>query len=221
MRVYEWEKGVFPNIRVHYLAIACYHCENPVCVQACPGKAIFKEDKYGSVQIDEEACRPVILNCKRACWEACPYGSIVFASDDPNEKAHKCTMCIDRLEKGHAPLCVVACPTRALDFGPINELQERYGKKFKLTQQLEDMPNPEEVRPAVWMKPHNPKKQIVAWDAEKALKLWAKRANPGLPPIFGSLEEVTNVKATKVGRDKLVLKAKTSEEFLYYTSDNN
>jgi len=220
MRVYEWEKGVFPNIRVHYLAIQCYHCENPLCANACPGKAIYKEEEYGAVLINEEICNPAILKCNRACWEACPYGSIVFASDDADEKARKCTMCIDRLRQGLAPICVLSCPTRALDFGPINEIKEKYGKKFRLTQQLEDMPSPEEVKPAVYMKAHNPKKLIVPWDPKKTLELWRKRGS-NLPPIFESEEDVRNVKATKVGRDKLVLKAKNSEELIYYTSDSN
>jgi anaerobic dimethyl sulfoxide reductase subunit B (iron-sulfur subunit) len=222
--VYEWEKGAFPNLRIHYLAIQCYHCENPLCVKACPGKAIFKEDRYGAVLINEEACNPTILNCNRACWEACPYGSIVFASDDPNEKAYKCTMCIDRLERGLTPICVLSCPMRALDFKPLIEIKEKYGKKFTLTQQLEDMPSPEEVKPAVFMKPHNPKRVIVPWDLKKALEVLRERVPNiplSLPPIFQSEEDVTNLKATKVGRDRLVLKAKSSEELIYYTSDNN
>ena len=53
MRVYQWEQGTFPNVRLGLLAVNCYHCENPVCVDACPHQAIFKEDKYGAVLIDE------------------------------------------------------------------------------------------------------------------------------------------------------------------------
>jgi anaerobic dimethyl sulfoxide reductase subunit B (iron-sulfur subunit) len=110
MRVFEWEEGAWPQVRLNFLAVPCYHCENPPCVDACPAKAIFKEEKYGAVLIDQEECAPLITGCKRACWDACPYGSIVFASDDPSEKAEKCTMCIDRLEDGMIPICVASCP---------------------------------------------------------------------------------------------------------------
>jgi anaerobic dimethyl sulfoxide reductase subunit B (iron-sulfur subunit) len=46
-------------------------------------------------------------------------------------------MCIDRLEAGEMPICVLACSARALDFGPLSEMQERYGK----SRDLEDLPN--------------------------------------------------------------------------------
>ena len=91
-------------------------------MDACPHDAIFKEDKYGAVLIDQERCEG-----ERDCWEACPYGSIVFASDKSGEKAHKCTMCIDRLEDGQMPICVLSCSLRALDFGPLEELWKKYG----------------------------------------------------------------------------------------------
>lgn len=55
MRVYQWEKGAFPKIRIHLLAISCYHCENPVCVRACPNGALIKEEKYGAVLVDTGA----------------------------------------------------------------------------------------------------------------------------------------------------------------------
>ncbi len=56
LRVYEYEKGSFPNIRIHFQWIPCYHCEDPACVSSCPRDAIYKEDKYGAVLIDREKC---------------------------------------------------------------------------------------------------------------------------------------------------------------------
>ena len=44
MRVYQWEKGSFPNIELRVLPIPCFHCENPVCADACPNHAIYKEE---------------------------------------------------------------------------------------------------------------------------------------------------------------------------------
>ncbi|MEM1551033.1 MAG: 4Fe-4S dicluster domain-containing protein [Candidatus Bathyarchaeia archaeon] len=223
MRVFEWEEGVWPQVRLNFLAIPCYHCEKPVCAEACPAGAIIKEEKYGAVLIDEEYCNPSVLCCNRACWEACPYGSIVFASDNPDEKAQKCTMCIDRLEEGMLPICVASCPMRALDFGPIDELIEKYSKKFKLTQQLKGMPEPDKVKPAVIMKERDPHREIVPYPVNKVYNLWRQRgpyADPSLPPIFDSEQDIINVKDVKVGRDKLVLKPKNIKELMYYTMND-
>jgi len=122
MRVYQWEKGTFPEIDLRVLPIMCFHCETPLCADACPNGAIKKEDKYGAVLVDPQKCTG-----QRKCWEACPYGTPQFKSDDPAEKMLKCNMCIDRLEEGLAPICVLSCSLRALEFGPIDELMEKYG----------------------------------------------------------------------------------------------
>lgn len=131
MRVYQWEKGAFPQIDLRVLPIPCFHCEIPVCAEACPNKAISKEERYGAVLVDPEKCTGA-----RKCWQACPYGSPQFAGNESGLKMSKCNMCIDRLEEGLKPLCVLSCSMRALEFGPIDELMKKYGN----LQRLEDMP---------------------------------------------------------------------------------
>jgi DMSO reductase iron-sulfur subunit len=122
MRVFQWEKGAFPDIELHTLPLMCLHCQNPVCAEACPNQAIHKEDKYGAVLLDASKCTG-----QRRCFEACPYGAPQFASDRPDQKMSKCNMCIDRLEQGLKPICVLSCSMRALEFGPLEELQKKYG----------------------------------------------------------------------------------------------
>ena len=122
VRVYQWEKGTFPEIDLRVLPIMCFHCENPLCAEACPNEAITKEEKYGAVLVDPGKCTG-----QRKCWEACPYGTPQFKSDDGAEKMLKCNMCMDRLEEGLAPICVLSCSLRALEFGPMDELMEKYG----------------------------------------------------------------------------------------------
>lgn len=122
MRVYQWEKGAYPRIEVHTLPIMCLHCQNPVCADACPNKAIRKEEKYGAVLVDPAKCTG-----ERECFAACPYGAPQYASDSPGEKMSKCNMCIDRLEQGLTPICVLSCSMRALEFGPLDELKKKYG----------------------------------------------------------------------------------------------
>ena len=86
MSVYMWEKGRFPNPSIGILTFNCGHCDNPVCAAACENGAIFKEDKYGAVLIDQDKCKG-----DRHCFEACPYGAPKFASDKPGTKMSKCT----------------------------------------------------------------------------------------------------------------------------------
>lgn len=214
MRVYQWEQGAFPNTRLGLLAVNCYHCDNPACATACPNEAIFKEEKYGAVLVDQERCEG-----GRDCWDACPYGAIVYASDKPGEKAQKCTMCVDRLEEGLIPICVTACSLRALDFGPIEELRKKYGE----LDTLEELPDGQLTRPSAVFKPRDKKKQLIPWDGNKVLELWQQRgpfAAPDLPPTFTDKEAVTRPSPGMVGRDRLVLKAKTAEELMTATRND-
>lgn len=122
VRVHQWEKGAFPDIDLRVMPVMCFHCENPNCLKACEHEAIYKEDKYGAVLVDRDKCVG-----DRKCFEACPYGTPQYKSDDPQEKMLKCTMCFDRLEEGLSSICVLSCSLRALDFGPLDDLKARYG----------------------------------------------------------------------------------------------
>lgn len=214
MRVYQWEKGAFPNIRLHFLAISCYHCQKPVCMQVCPNQAIYKEEPCGAVLIDSNKCQG-----ERKCWKACPYGSIVFVSDRPGEIASKCSMCLDRLKEGKKPICVLSCSMRALEFGPMDPLISRFGDLC----QLEDLPSPRITTPSVIFKVRDDKKTILPWDVGKAMKLWKKRGPhaPDAPDLFQNTEAFTRIPPQSIGRDRLVLKAKNADEFMYYTTDND
>jgi len=215
MRVYQWESGSFPDIRVHFLAIPCYHCEKPLCAKACPNGAISKEEQFGAVLVSPAQCKG-----ERKCWQACPYGSIMFAGDGMGEKASKCNMCIDRLREGKKPICVLSCSMRALEFGPIGELRQKFGH----LQQIEEMPSGTLSHPSIVLKPSQPKSQIIPWNAEKALELW-KRRGPYLPedsqPIFESVQDVTQIPSGVVGKNRLILKPKNRDELMYYTTDDD
>lgn len=77
--------------------------------------------------------------------------------------------------------------------------------------------------PAIVFKPADPKKQIIPWDSERALELWQKRhpdSGEPLPDIFAEISDVTQAAEGIIGRNKLVLKAKDTEELMYYTTDD-
>ncbi|MFH1003599.1 MAG: FAD-dependent oxidoreductase [Chloroflexota bacterium] len=135
MRVYQWETGTYPRVRLHMLPIMCYHCATPSCMEACPNRAIYKEEKYGAVLVDPDRCRG-----HRECWAACPYGTPQYHNDEPDAPMLKCTMCFDRLEEGLKPICVLSCGMRALEFGPLDEIIRKYGKLNRLDAEPGDAP---------------------------------------------------------------------------------
>jgi anaerobic dimethyl sulfoxide reductase subunit B (iron-sulfur subunit) len=220
MRCYTWEEGAFPNVRLYSVVAPCYHCENPVCVDAANG-ALYKEPKYGAVLMDPEKAKTQGLDL-RAAYLACPYGAILFDSDGADATASKCTMCIDRLEQGLAPICVTSCDKRALEFGPLADLQQKFGT----LRQLKGMPDPSTAQPALVVKAQLPKKQIVPYDANKALELWQQRGqmtytgsefSADAPLVFENKSDLTDPMPDRVFKNKLVMHHKTNAELLYYT----
>ena len=68
------------------------------------------------------------LNCAgHLCKDVCPYGAPQFA-DEEKAKMQKCDLCLDRWPEDKKPICVEACPMRALDAGPLDELKATYGE---------------------------------------------------------------------------------------------
>jgi len=124
MRVWTLEHGKFPYLFVAFLAIPCYNCAQPACVNVCPVEAIIKRDLDGIVVVDSEKC--LGKDTCSICLEACVYGAPQFGAET-DAKMQKCNFCIDRLEERKQPACVAACPMRALDSGPLEELREKYG----------------------------------------------------------------------------------------------
>jgi anaerobic dimethyl sulfoxide reductase subunit B (iron-sulfur subunit) len=215
IRVYQWEKGNFPDIDLRVLPLMCFHCEDPACIKACRNGAIYKEGMYGAVLVDSGLC-----SGERECWNACPYGSPQFEGDEPGLKMSKCDMCIDRLEQGNKPICVLSCSMRALEFGPIDELREKYGDLSR----LQEMPKASGAgKSSVVFKPMDRKTQVVKWDSKRALELWQKRHSENgtsLPDVFAKISDVTHVPQEIIGRNKLVLKARRSEDLMLNTMDD-
>jgi len=209
MSVFEWETGVFPDMRINLLAFSCGHCDNPQCMAACPSGAIFKEDKYGAVLVDADLCKGA-----RKCVEACPYGSPKFADDAAGTKMSKCTMCIDRLEAGDKPICVMSCPLRAFDFGPIDELEEKYGT----LRQLPEMPDPKITQPNFLFKAQRPRQVFVPLDSKKLIDLQKQRGDLGM--IFEDTADLVAPAPGLITRNKLRMKGADASEILANTRND-
>ncbi len=99
------------------LSDVCKHCTYAGCLEACPTGAIVRTE-FGSVYVRQDVC-----NGCGYCVPSCPFG--VIALDPADGRAHKCTLCYDRLQKGLQPACARACPTSSIQFGDVEHLRRR------------------------------------------------------------------------------------------------
>ena len=95
----------------------CKHCHHAPCMEACPTGALFKTE-FDTVVVQQDIC-----NGCGYCVPACPFGVVEISEADG--KAHKCTLCYDRLKGGLEPACAKSCPTESIQFGELSDLQDR------------------------------------------------------------------------------------------------
>ncbi len=145
-RVVSQEEGTFPRVELSYVSLSCCHCEKPACREVCPVDAISKRDEDGVMVVDREAC--LGGDACGVCKEACPYEVPQFGSGD-DTKMQMCTFCLDRIEAGKKPACVDACPMRAFDCGPMDELKEKYGD----LQKVRGFEPSQDTQPSIIFKP--------------------------------------------------------------------
>lgn len=101
----------------------CMHCDNPPCAKLCPFGVNHKTTE-GPVYIDNHLCFGG-AKCRSVCPWSVPQrqagvgiytlwqkylpvgGGVMF----------KCDLCRNRLARGKKPLCIVACPKKAMEIG--------------------------------------------------------------------------------------------------------
>ena len=69
----------------------------------------------------------------------------------------KCDLCYDYRSTGQDPACVSACPSRALDWGPIERLRAEHGDQAGIA----PLPDPSLTKPHLVIKPH---RDAQSWD---------------------------------------------------------
>lgn len=140
------------------LSMSCNHCDDPACTKVCPTTAMHKDLETGLVSVDEQKC----IGCGY-CHMACPYN----APKVDREKGHsvKCDGCAERVAAGEAPVCVEACPARALSFGTVEEMS-KLGERGSIA----PLPKPSYTNPNLYIK--------ASADARPADDVEAKIVNP-------------------------------------------
>ena len=129
------------TVRAYYTSVACNHCDNALCINACPTGAMRRVEN-GIVALEENR----FIGCGNCLWN-CPYSAPRLHP----EKKHmtKCDLCRDFLAAGKEPACVAACPSRALHVGPRKETIARYGRA-----KVAPLPDPALAEPNLALIPH-------------------------------------------------------------------
>lgn len=143
-RVLKYETGRYPHSKLNFLPLTCMHCEEPDCEKVCPTGATTKRED-GIVIIDNNKC----TGCGY-CVMACPYAARYFLDKlytyypghlTPYEKigyqkhrvgtVQKCDFCLERVQEGLQPKCVVACMGKARIFGDLNDSDSEVSKLIR------------------------------------------------------------------------------------------
>ena len=115
----------------------------PACMAKCPQGAIEKDTETGLVAINEEKCTGAGV-----CVTTCPYNVPIV--DKEKGKGVKCDGCAERVAEGKSPICVEACPLRALEFGDIDELRSKHSGTVA---GIAPMPAPDQTTPSIAILP--------------------------------------------------------------------
>lgn len=147
-RVQYVEGGSYPDVFAYKVNMSCNHCSEPACLPTCPTGAIFKRKKDGIVDIDSTLC----IGCRR-CEAACPYGAPQFIPE--LNIVSKCNLCVDEIDAGRKPYCVMACMMRVLDIGRIDQMDagayesKAVGPNDEMVRQVKNFADPELTNPSI------------------------------------------------------------------------
>jgi Fe-S-cluster-containing dehydrogenase component len=143
-RVLKYETGKYPGARLNYLPVFCMHCKEPECEKVCPTGATTKRED-GIVVVENDKC----IGC-RYCMLACVYASRYFHSEtktyypehttvfeqmgQKKQKlgtVEKCDFCLERVQAGQEPSCVVSCTGHARFFGDLDDPESEVSRLIK------------------------------------------------------------------------------------------
>ena len=119
------ERAQEGEVDITHVSLACQHCDNAECLDACPSRALRRDEATGAVIVRRELC----IGC-HSCAMACPFGIPRFGRDGTMQK---CDACYARTRFGYAPACVDICPTGALTYTDANEATAAKQARFAKT----------------------------------------------------------------------------------------
>ena len=121
-------RGQLPLSFKESLSTACFHCNDPSCVSACPAGALRRR-KDGVVEHLRRRC----IGCGY-CVQACPFD--VPKVSTKQHTMRKCSFCIQRIDEGKVPACAAKCTTGAITYNPKGEPPDRWENAYGAKEEL-------------------------------------------------------------------------------------
>ncbi len=118
------EQWAQPGNRWVFMSDVCKHCVEAPCMEACPTGSLIRTE-FDTVYVQQDVC-----NGCGYCVPACPFG-VVAVDSEGDGKAHKCTLCYDRMKDGLEPACAKSCPTDSIRFGAVDDLLEHARERVR------------------------------------------------------------------------------------------
>lgn len=109
--------GAGANLKEMNVSMACMHCAEPPCRDACPVGAITKRAEDGIVVVNEDRC----IGCGFCAW-ACPFGAPQFGANGKMQKCNFCSTPGKARPHGLPRACEEVCPTNTIRSGPLGAL---------------------------------------------------------------------------------------------------
>jgi tetrathionate reductase subunit B len=155
-------------------------CDRPICVEACPTRATFRDENDGIVKVNTELC----IGCG-SCIPACPYGARY--RHPVRRVVDKCDYCLrTRLPLGKTPACVETCPTRARVFGNILDPASEASRLLKEKKTVRVVNQRTNTEPAIYyLGTTSPTDWPVEAKAPVPIQLWRDLFNPVVKGLVG------------------------------------
>ncbi len=126
--IYGAERGTYPSVGVQVLPMRCQQCGNAKCKEKCDslGYMAIQRRTDGIVTVNPALC----VGCQK-CIPECPYKAMSFNTQKKNKLgtlgvADKCNFCMQRLDQGLLPACVITCLGITLEYGDFDALRAKY-----------------------------------------------------------------------------------------------
>lgn len=100
----------------YFFSDMCRHCMDAPCQAGASDGEIVVDEATGAVIYTENSDKMDFETAK----DVCPYN--IPRQDPKTKKVTKCTMCLDRIQDGRKPACVLSCPTGSMVFGDRAEI---------------------------------------------------------------------------------------------------